>query len=140
MCELVLEDSPRPFGAATLTVSARTAGRLFDATSTAHARMPRKQPFPPEADTQPDIQRPSGPAPKSKRGRADAPTSPPPKGKRAKADAGESAATEARNSGIRSRKPPSTKRDPTKRDPSGAAVDEVTADLSRDPRRERDDD
>ena len=97
--------------------------------------MPRKQPFPPEAETQPDLQRPSGPAPKSKRSRAEAPTSPPPKGKRAKADAGQSSATEVRNSGIRSRKPPSTKRDP-----SGAAVDEVTADLSRDPRRDRDDD
>jgi len=117
--------------------------------------MPRKQPFPPEADTQPDIQRPSGPAPKSKRARADAPTVPPPKAKRGKGAEAPPAkttskanmprtsvskgslakASEPRNSGIRSRRPPSTKRDP-----SGAAVDEVTADLSRDPRRERDDD
>jgi hypothetical protein len=88
--------------------------------------LPRKQPFPPEADTQPDM-RPSGPAPKSKR-QADVATVPPPKTKRAKG-------ADTKTSGIRSRKPP-----PKKDDTSGAAaVDEVTADLSKDPRRERDD-
>ena len=90
--------------------------------------LPRKQPFPPEADTQPDMRRPSGPAPKSKR-QAEVATVPPPKSKRAKA-------TETKTSGIRSRKPPPPKK---KGDASGATVDEVTADLSKDPRRERDD-
>jgi hypothetical protein len=53
---------------------------------------------------------------------------PPPKTKRAKG-------ADTKTSGIRSRKPP-----PKKDDTSGAAaVDEVTADLSKDPRRERDD-
>ena len=93
--------------------------------------MPRKQPFPPEADTQPDMRRPSGPAPKSKRG-ADAATVPPPKRKRAKA-------TDTKTSGIRSRKPPPPRKDKGS-DASGASVDEVTADLSKDPRRDRDDD
>jgi hypothetical protein len=88
--------------------------------------LPRKQPFPPEADTQPDMRRPSGPAPKSKR-QAEVVTVPPPKSKRAKA-------TDTKTSGIRSRKPP-----PKKDDASGANIDEVTADLSKDPRRERDD-
>jgi hypothetical protein len=88
----------------------------------------RKQPFPPEADTNPDMLRPSGPAPKSQR-KADAVTTPPPKSKRAKG-------TDTKTSGIRSRKPPPPKGED---DASGAKVDEVTADLSKDPRRERDD-
>jgi hypothetical protein len=91
--------------------------------------MPRKQPFPPEADTKPDIQRPSGPAPKSKRARAEAETMPPPpKSTRAKEPRTAKGAA-ARSSGVHARKP--SKKDPL--------VDEVTADLSKDPRRERDD-
>ena len=87
--------------------------------------MARKQPFPPEADTQPDMARHvSGPAPKTKR--RSATTVPPPKSKRGKG------AVDTRNSGMRSRKPPA------KRGGEGATVDEVTADLSKDPRRERD--
>jgi hypothetical protein len=101
--------------------------------------MVRKKPFPPEADTRPDMQRPkvgprhSGPAPKSARERAEADTIPPP-----------------------SEPPPPTKRSgppamKTQRRPRGsdvrdveggpaaATVDEVTADLSKDPRREKDD-
>jgi hypothetical protein len=88
--------------------------------------MPRKQPFPPEPDTQPDMRRPSGPAPKNKRARTEVETVPPPKTKRSKAN-------DTKTSGIRSRKPS------PKRDGSGATIDEVTADLSKDPRRERDD-
>lgn len=87
---------------------------------------PRKQPFPPERDTQPDMRRPSGRSPKSKRDPSQPPTVPPPKSKRAKP-------SDARNSAVR------TKRPPGKRDRSGATVDEVVADMSRDPRRERDD-
>jgi hypothetical protein len=91
--------------------------------------LPRKQPFPPEADTQPEMRRPSGPAPKSKR--ASQTTVPPPKSKRAKGTE-KPPATDTKNSGIRSRKPPA------KKDGAGASIDEVTADLSKDPRRDRD--
>jgi hypothetical protein len=93
--------------------------------------MAKKNRFPPEADTQPDMKAPragartSGPAPKSKREGAEAPTLPPPKSRRAT----EKPAA-ARNSGIKARKP-----EPS--DEPGATVDEVTADLSKDPRRER---
>lgn len=72
------------------------------------------------------MRRSSGHAPKSKR-QAEVATVPPPKTKRAKA-------TDTKTSGIRSRKPP-----PLKEGDAGASVDEVTADLSKDPRRERDD-
>jgi hypothetical protein len=97
--------------------------------------MPRKQRFPPEADTKPQSRtegpetRRSGPAPKSKRDRSEAPTMPPPK---VSERASGKASSETRTSGMRSRK----------RDPSAhpaATIDEVTADLSKDPRRESDD-
>jgi hypothetical protein len=78
------------------------------------------------------MRRLSGPAPKSQR-KADAATVPPPKSKRAKSV---DKATEPRNSGIRSRKPPAPKKET---DAKGASVDEVTADLSKDPRRDDDD-
>ncbi|HEY8090678.1 MAG TPA: hypothetical protein VIF09_22605 [Polyangiaceae bacterium] len=84
----------------------------------------RKQPFPPEPDTQPDLTRRSGRAPKSKRDPLP-PTVPPPKVKRGRGSA------EHKASGPRSKRPaPKSGR-------SGATVDEVTADLSRDPRREK---
>lgn len=96
--------------------------------------MQRKKPFPPEPDTEPDLRRvkvarpESGPAPKEARNRSEAPTEPPP------AKARETKAPR-RSSSVR---PPSAK---SGRPGSGAAtVDEVTADLSKDPRRERDDD
>jgi hypothetical protein len=74
------------------------------------------------------MRRPSGPAPKGKR---DAPTlPPPPKSKRAKEVKG----ADTKSSGIRSRRP-----GPKKGEGPGATVDEVTADLSKDPRRDRDD-
>jgi hypothetical protein len=66
--------------------------------------------------------RQSGPAPKGKRERAQASTAPPPKAKKA--------AKDTRNSNVQTRK--STARG------AGATVDEVVADLSKDPRRERD--
>jgi hypothetical protein len=89
--------------------------------------MTHKQPFPPEPDTQPDV-RGSGPAQKIKRGRPAESTVPPPTKTK------KSAGAETKTSGIRSRRPP------PRSDAPGATVDEVTADLSRDPRRERDDD
>jgi hypothetical protein len=88
------------------------------------------------------MRRPSGAAPKSQR-KADAATVPPPKSKRAKSvDKVNVEKTEPRTSGIRSRKPPAPTKPPAskkKGDSSGASIDEVTADLSRDPRRDRDD-
>lgn len=101
--------------------------------------MVRKKPFPPEPDTRPDTQRPkvaprhSGPAPKSVRERAEADTLPPPS----------EPPPPTKRSG-----PPATKteRRPRASDvhdvegrPAAATVDEVTADLSKDPRREKDD-
>jgi hypothetical protein len=94
--------------------------------------MPKKQPFPPEADTEPGDRaatRQSGPAPKSKRERANAPTEPPPKGRKTGGKA-----ADTRTSGVLSRKPSK----PGSNEAGGATVDEVVADLAKDPRRERD--
>ena len=85
----------------------------------------RKQPFPPEPDTQPDLTRKSGRAPKSKRDGSLPPTVPPPKVKRGRGSA------EHKASYTRSKRPAAKGGRP------GATVDEVTADLSRDPRREK---
>jgi hypothetical protein len=99
--------------------------------------MPRKQRFPPEAQTKPQNSpdgpetRRSGPAPKSRRDRAEAPTIPPPRaGERAPS---RRSAADARTSGMRSSKPKQSAH-------PAATVDEVTADMSKDPRRERDGD
>jgi hypothetical protein len=103
--------------------------------------MPRKKRFPPEGDTKPDAGRSrvlegrrSSPAPKTKRELAEAPTLPPPPPieesippTRPSGRAGE------RTSGVRARRPKVSEH------PS-ATVDEVTADMSKDPRREADDD
>jgi hypothetical protein len=95
--------------------------------------MAKKNRFPPEADTQPGASsrspaaRTSGPAPKSKRERSEVPTlPPPPKSKRGKP-------AEPKSSGIKSRRP----RAPGATGEGGASVDEVVADLTKDPRRER---
>jgi len=102
----------------------------------------RKQPFPPEPSTAPDRAPPksprtSGPAPKSKRDRANAPTEPPPPLPRARR-AGPKP-NDTRSSGVQSKRPRRGAGDPGS-GRGGARIDEVTADLSRDPRRERDDD
>jgi hypothetical protein len=102
--------------------------------------MVRKNRFPPEHDTRPDLNRPkvgtshhSGPAPKSVRLRSEAETLPPPS----------NPPPPTKRSG---RAAPKTERRPRVSDvreveggPQAATVDEVTADLSKDPRRERDD-
>jgi hypothetical protein len=101
--------------------------------------MVRKKRFPAEHDTRPDLNRPkvgphhSGPAPKSVRQRAEADTLPPPS----------EPPPATKRSG---RAAPKTERRPRVSDvremeggPRAATVDEVTADLSRDPRREKDD-
>jgi hypothetical protein len=78
--------------------------------------------------------RTSSPVPKSKRERAEAPTIPPPRmSKEERAAHDLDGQVDARPSGVRARKGarPST---------PAATVDEVVADLSKDPRRERDDD
>jgi hypothetical protein len=89
--------------------------------------MSPKHPPPPKRNTAPDVRGRSGPTPKVKRSRSEAPTEPPPTRKGSKA-------VDTKTSGTRSRRPSPG------RDGAGATVDEVTADLSKDPRRERDDD
>jgi hypothetical protein len=108
--------------------------------------MPRKNPFPPEADTKPDLRSPkaaprrpaeSSPAPKTKRERAEAPTAPPPRAKSRPPRPSSGPANRKRRASGAPRD--SDVRTVTERI-SAATVDEVTADLSNDPRRERDDD
>jgi hypothetical protein len=100
--------------------------------------MPRKPRFPPEPETRPDATRPkrpithrSGPAPKDERAASEAPTLPPPGKASAKGSVRPKRApvSPVRDSGVQKVKP----------DMSAATVDEVTADLSKDPRRERED-
>ncbi len=96
--------------------------------------MAKRNRFPPEPETQPDLSRPrptartSGPAPKSKRERAEEPTLPPPPASKRSGRAAEPRAP--RESAMKARKPRAS-------DAPSATVDEVTADLSKDPRRER---
>jgi hypothetical protein len=96
--------------------------------------MPRKPPFPPEPETRPDSRKPkssiarkSSPVPKDARERSEAPTMPPPK-RRSDRPSGRPRRAD-RTSGVQSTKPAMP----------AATVDEVTADLSKDPRHERDD-
>lgn len=115
--------------------------------------MAQKHRFPPEPDTEPDLgrplvsaQRPSAPAPKSRRERAEAPTLPPPRAAtldRADPQADNGASqrpagrdpgdVDGRPSGVRSRRAP-------RPSTPAATVDEVVADLSKDPRHEQDED
>jgi hypothetical protein len=97
----------------------------------------RKHRFPPEPDTRPENRptkvpaaHPSGPAPKDHRARAEAPTMPPP-----------TLPPSTKKVARRSSRPPEGERvsHVQKVERKGAAtVDEVTADLSKDPRREKD--
>lgn len=111
--------------------------------------MPRKNPFPPEPDTKPDLRaskpaarRPqeSAPVPRSasvskgKKERSEAPTLPPPATPRTKGSKGSKSPDRRRSS------PPHDSDVRPKERMASATVDEVTADLSNDPRRERDDD
>lgn len=106
--------------------------------------MAQRRRFTPEPVTKPGSRRPKGPVarssepvPKSRRERAEAPTLPPPrvvKDERAsQAPPKPAEPADGRPSGVRGRRPAQ---------PSmpAATVDEVVADLSKDPRRERDDD
>jgi hypothetical protein len=117
--------------------------------------MQRKERFPPEADTQPDLHqakvltsRRSGMAPKNPHDQGEPPVRAAdaaghgPEGRlrrpsqRLRRDAqppgaAAPAADDTRPSGLRSRRG-------ARRDPAAATVDEVVADLSQDPRRERD--
>jgi hypothetical protein len=112
-------------------------------------RKERKDPFPPEADTEPDLRRPlpprgerlRRPAPREERAPSEVPTLPPPAPPAPSATVNPSATvkdgharsgSDDRASGVRRRR----RGDP---DMPAATVDEVTADLSKDPRRERDD-
>jgi len=111
--------------------------------------MQRKERFPPEADTEPDVlraksltaARPSGVAPKNTRERRETRTVPPApaRGRPAASHAHPPHETaraprkgeEARDSGVRSRRG-------TRSEGPAATVDEVVADMSQDPRREPD--
>ncbi len=106
--------------------------------------MARKQRFPPEPVTNPDVRRSkapsphspqSGRAPKEYRARAEAPTLPPPTlsptvpPPTRRAGKGGRPSREVHVSDVR----------PVGRDVAAATVDEVTADMSKDPRREKED-
>jgi hypothetical protein len=103
--------------------------------------MAKRNRFPPEPDTEPELQRPkpgvrtSGAAPKSRRHNES--TLPPPKSTRggvpSKTTGKKTSKPDAtRTSGVKSKRPRSGST-------SGAVVDEVVADLSKDPRRDKDD-
>ncbi len=100
--------------------------------------MARKPRFPTEPETRPDSRRKvpatrqSGPAPKDVRERSEAPTMPPPTATRTSTEPPTPPRRPHRGSesGIRTGKP----------DVAAANIDEVTADLSKDPRREREED
>ncbi len=106
--------------------------------------MQRKEHFPPEADTQPDVlhakilaARQSGRVPKKPDGRAELPTEPPPARKpslkkEARPAPAERTPDEARLSVLRARR--------SGKGSTAATVDEVVADMSQDPRREHDED
>lgn len=95
--------------------------------------MPKRSRFPQEPDTRPGARasRPTKPAaaPKSKRSRQEAETLPPPAPSSRRGKAGE----EGRISGIKSKRPAAPKSVGPR-----ANVDEVTADLTKDPRRDDD--
>ena len=100
--------------------------------------MQRKERFPPEADTQPEVLRAkvlaarrSERAPKKPDERAEKPTQPPPPP--AERGSTKQRIGDSRHSGMR------TTRRQGKSTPA-ATVDEVVADMSQDPRRERDED
>jgi hypothetical protein len=118
--------------------------------------MPRKNPFPPEADTKPEVRPskgtgrqlpesapvPRGQAGKNRKERSEAPTLPPPAtahGKGGQGDksgkGGQGAKGAKGQDRRRSGAPRASDVRPTERMAS-ATVDEVTADLSKDPRRE----
>jgi len=99
--------------------------------------MQRKPVFPPEPDTQPDVlraktlaNRRGGSGPRKPDDRSERPTDPPPAKRKARASEPPRKDGD-RLSGLRARR--ATKTAPV------ATVDEVVADMSRDPRRERDD-
>jgi hypothetical protein len=101
--------------------------------------MQRKERFPPEADTQPEVLRAkvlaarrSERAPKGPDQRAEAPTQPPPPPRAKGSSSASKETTDNRPSGMRTRRHSKTG--------PAATVDEVVADLSQDPRRERDED
>jgi hypothetical protein len=109
--------------------------------------MPRKPRFPPEPDTQPDTRRSkthvhrSGPAPKDARAKSEAPTLPPPSKAPPKSSRARRSEPAGRHSEpARSRPPSRPSHNRAKPGMPAATVDEVTADLSKDPRRERDED
>ncbi len=108
--------------------------------------MARKERYPPEPETKRDHKRPastarqSGAAPKSDRERAEAPTEPPPAGHNLQRSplVPRSPPVPRRSSEVRPAE--ATTRRGSRRPSAAATVDEVVADMSKDPRRERDGD
>jgi len=101
--------------------------------------MGRKNRFPPEPDTEPELrkapevgERTSGLAPKKRRHPSEAPTDPPPPPPPPTTRRGGKSTERPRTSGVQQRKGRTS-------DTPAATVDEVVADLSKDPRREKDD-
>jgi hypothetical protein len=99
--------------------------------------MAQRRPFLPEPITQPDVRRakvlgasPSGAAPKTARERATISTLPPPPHEEPKPRERSRRTQPPRKSAVR----------PSQRSLATATVDEVTADLSLDPRREQEND
>jgi hypothetical protein len=97
--------------------------------------MPKRDRFSHETPTQPGAKKPgaSGPASKRKHSQSAPTLPPPPPSSRGKHTARPTARPKT------TQKPASTKRrKPHESDMPGATVDEVVADMSKDPRRERD--
>jgi len=106
--------------------------------------MARKDRFPPEPDTAPKTSRSpthrhSAPAPKRSRESSEAPTLPPPAGESQESNESPTSARSGRGGRRKATPRASNIRASRPRLPA-ATVDEVTADLSKDPRRERDED
>ncbi|HEX8792710.1 MAG TPA: hypothetical protein VF765_17300 [Polyangiaceae bacterium] len=103
--------------------------------------MPKKDRFPHEADTAPGTKKPgtSGPAPKRRHSQSAPTLPPPPPSSRRKPP---TARPTVRTPAVRTKSTPKNssikKRKPHESDIPGATIDEVVADLSRDPRREKD--
>ena len=95
--------------------------------------MPQRKPFPPESETRPNAKaiaaRQSSPAPKNAHQRSEAPTLPPPSRSQGRKPSENESTVRTRGKSVSNVR--------TARPVNAATVDEVTADMSRDPRRER---
>ncbi len=102
--------------------------------------MAKKDRFPHEADTAPGHKKPgtSGPAPKRRHSQSADTLPPPPPSSRRKPPTARPTRPSMRSKSSPKTSGISKKRKPHESDIPGATVDEVVADMSRDPRREKD--